>query len=107
MKYQVTIFCSTGTYKPVSCIIELDTAITTKEQKKQLINRGVTKICGQRSWSQYHLKKYGYTSAKVREYDLESIKAESKARYERIKEEKYASGEWKRPKSSAVDVKLP
>ena len=35
---------------------------------------------------------------KIRECNKEKRDAESKARYEAIKEAKYATGEWKRPK---------
>ena len=45
------------------------------------------------------LARYGYTKGKIREYDKEKIEQENAARYEALKEEKYASGEWKRPKS--------
>ena len=52
-----------------------------------------------RYWTVDDLKKYGYTKGKIREYDREKIEQENAARYEALKEEKYASGEWKRPKS--------
>ena len=53
-----------------------------------------------RLWSNADLKKYEYTRAKVRRYDKEKIAKENAERYEKIKEEKYASGEWKRPEES-------
>lgn len=40
--------------------------------------------------------------SKMREYDKEKIKAENEARYTKIKEQKYASGEWKRPKKEGA-----
>jgi hypothetical protein len=55
----------------------------------------------QKYWTMADLKKNGYTSGKVREYDREKIARENAERYERIKEEKYASGEWQRPKCKA------
>jgi uncharacterized membrane protein len=40
------------------------------------------------------LKAYGYTTVKAREYDVEKIKAQNEQRYEEIKREKFATGEW-------------
>lgn len=98
-KYQVTLFNTEGKYKPVSCIISHDPIdLSSKDNKMALIKEGQKKICMQKSWSGKDLIKYKYLAAKVREYDLEKIKAENAARYEAIKEAKYASGEWQRPK---------
>lgn len=101
-KYQVTLICTTGQYKPVSCIIEKkqaeDVDLTqNKVEKTQLINEGVKKICVKRYWNKTDLTKNHYTRAKIRVYDKEKIEAENKTRYEAIKEAKYQSGEWKRP----------
>lgn len=98
-EYQVTLMCASGKYKPVSCIIkseEID--LTDKSAKIELVKQGTQKICAKRYWSSKDLKKYDYTKAKVREYDKQKIAEESAARYEAIKEAKYAGGEWKRPK---------
>ena len=101
MKYQVTLFSTTGKYKPVSALVECNAKPTTKEEVKNIQKRGVEKICISRLWSGADIKRFGYTKVKVREYDLAKIEAENKARYEKIKEEKYASGEWKKPKKDA------
>ena len=100
MTYQVTLTTTTGKYKPVSCIITTD--LTLKDNKKEIINKGVVKICQKRYWTQRDLKNYGYTKAKVREYDKEKIEQENKERYEKLKEEKYSCGEWKAPKRKEV-----
>lgn len=84
----------------MSCIITTD--LTLKDNKKEIINKGVVKICQKRYWTQRDLKNYGYTKAKVREYDKEKIEHENKERYEKLKEEKYACGEWKAPKRKEV-----
>ena len=102
-QYQITLICNTGKFKPESCIItqkqETDIDLSAFDAtKKELIKRGITKICTRHYWSGADLKKYGYTKIKIREYNKEKIEAENKARYEAIKEAKYASGEWKRPK---------
>ena len=98
MKYQVTLFCSTGKYKPVSAIIENNLPLNSST-KPLILKLGAEKICRIRNWCSADLKAYDYCSGKVRVYDPEKIAAENKARYEQIKEEKYASGEWKRPKT--------
>ena len=102
-QYQVTLICTTGKYRPVSCIItneqEVDIDLSAFDfGKNEFAKQGIKKICAKHYWNGADLKRYGYTKVKVRAYDKEKIEAENKARYERIKEEKYASGEWKRPK---------
>ena len=98
-EYQVTLMCKSGKYKPVSCIIKCEEVdLTDKEARRTLVREGTKKICVKRYWGSTDLKRYDYTIAKVREYDKEKIAAEAKARYDAIKEAKYASGEWKRPK---------
>lgn len=99
MQYQVTLFASNGKYKPVSCIIDNDKIdLNNKEDKKKVFTKGVQKICAKRYWSKSDLTKYSYTRGKVREYNKAEIAAAAKARYDAIKEAKYQSGEWKRPK---------
>ena len=98
-EYQVTLMCASGKYKPVSCIIKNEEVdLTNKDVRTELVKQGTQKICIKKYWSSKDLKKYGYTKAKIREYDKQKIAEESAARYEAIKEAKYASGEWKRPK---------
>lgn len=72
-QYQVTLFCNTKAYKPVSCIIKNeqkdDTNLLIDDVvKKSIINRGIQKICNQRYWSKKDLQKYGFTRVKAREY---------------------------------------
>lgn len=107
-KYQVTIMCGNGAYKPISTLIEVeqtDDADLTKDKtkKKEIIQRGVNRICATRYWTSKDLAKYGYTTAKVRVYDRLAILQQQKENYEKLKEEKYASGEWKRPKNKASE----
>ena len=99
-QYQVTLHTVSGKYKPVSCIITTD--LTLEDNKKEIINKGVVKICQKRYWTKKDLTTYGYTKAKIREYDKEKIAQENAERYAKIKEEKYASGEWKRPQKEEV-----
>lgn len=104
-KYQVTIMCKTGAYKPISCLIEMEQEQgedLTKNivKKKEITTRGVNKICASRGWSARELQKYGYATVKCRYYDKDAIIREQAERYAKLKEEKYASGEWKKPKKS-------
>ena len=100
-EYQITLTSTSGKYKPVSCIVKKDSKEVLEKGRdvfiKELQQQGIIKICQKRLWNNSDLKKYGYTKVKVREYDKEKIAKENAERYERIKEEKYASGEWKRP----------
>ena len=81
-EYQVTLFCTTNQYKPVSCIIKRNQTIDedlskNKESKRLLINEGVKKICNKKYWSKTDVfSKYNYTKAKVRLYDKSATKAE-------------------------------
>lgn len=101
--YQVTLLSKSGKYRPISCIVKItqteDKDLTTDvKAKKEIINKGISKICFKRGWGKLELKTYEYLTVKVRLYEAEKIKAEEKAQYEKIKEEKYRTGEWKRPK---------
>ena len=102
-EHQVTLMRASGKYRPVSCLVRKHTDATAsigkEEYAKQIRRAGITKICQKRYWTNADLKRYEYTTCKVRVYDKEKIDAENKARYEAIKEAKYASGEWKRLKS--------
>jgi len=73
--YQVTLYCKTRAYKPVSCIVheksELD--LTDKETRKALIRKGTQKICNFRRWTARDLTEYQYLTAKVRKYDKENM----------------------------------
>lgn len=102
-QYQVTLLCASGHYRPVSAIVtftqETDTDLTQdKDKRKEIQSKGIVKICQKRGWGKAELLKYDYTKCKIRVYDREKIAQEDKERYEKIKEEKYQTGEWKRPK---------
>lgn len=104
-KYQITLKSTTNKYKPVSCIIENvqpndENLLLNKTEKGKIINRGIQKICLQRTWGKRELIEYGYTRCVSRVFSqevLDQTKKDNAANYERLKEEKYASGEWKRP----------
>ena len=93
MEYQVTLFDKTNKYKPVSTIVKSESI-----DKTLILKLGAEKICRVRNWSKKELEQYNYKVGKIREYNPQKIAEENVARYQKIKEEKYASGEWKRPK---------
>jgi len=95
-RYQVTLICTNGKYKPVSTIVNVSEEFSLTKQ--EITHKGIENICFKKMWSSADLKRYGYTKVKCRVYDPEKIAAENKAKYEALKEQKYASGEWKRPK---------
>jgi len=70
-KYQVTLFSSSGKYRPVACIVnyeqENDTDLSKDGiVKKTLMQSGITKICQKRLWTSRELKKYEYNQCKIR-----------------------------------------
>jgi hypothetical protein len=91
-EYQVTLFTPDNKYKPVSCIVQQDTAIAkeigNKVYTQKIKTKGIQKICNKRYWSGQDLTRYGYTKVKIREYDKEKIAAENAERYEKIKKER-------------------
>jgi hypothetical protein len=75
--YQVTMYCTTNQYKPISTIVKIeqekeeDNLLLDKEKKKEIINKGIIKICQQRYWTMREVKQYHYTKVKAREYKKE------------------------------------
>lgn len=70
-QYQVTLFCPTGAYKPVACIVTNEQAEDVdlsmdKQERKKMQKAGVVKICQKRYWSLADLSRYGYTRYKIR-----------------------------------------
>lgn len=78
-KYQVTLFCTTGAYRPVACIVNHEQAESLdlshdKASRKAIQKAGIVKICQKRYWSLADLNKYGYTKYKIRAVDEISSK---------------------------------
>lgn len=69
MKYQVTIYNLTNTYRPISTVVESDTVERAKA-------KGLANILHKRGWTMVDIKKYGYTAIKCREYDEKKTEAE-------------------------------
>jgi hypothetical protein len=92
-EYQVTIVCTTGQYRPVSCIIktveEID--LHNKTAKMSVVNKGIQKICSKRYWTSKDLKRYSYNKIKIRKYDKEAIQLEQIDKYRKIKAQRYGT----------------
>lgn len=74
MKYQVTMYCATGQYRPVSTIVTIeqkndDNLLLDPEQKAHIIANGIRRICQQRLWTKHEVMKYGYTRVRARVYE--------------------------------------
>ena len=77
VKYQVTLFCTTNQYKPISTIITIKQAeeainlLENKETKKDIVHKGIVKICQKRYWNNKDLVRYNYLKAKARKVETE------------------------------------
>ena len=75
--YQVTMYCTTNQYKPISTIVKIeqereeDNLLLNKEKKQEIINKGIVKICQKKCWTMREVKQYNYTKVKAREYKQE------------------------------------
>lgn len=66
---QYTLFCTTGQYKPVSCLIDIDDINYFNTHQKEYKQKAIEKICIKRYWTGADLKRYGYTQIKCRRYE--------------------------------------
>lgn len=68
MQIQVTIVTESGQYKPISCLVTVESLEYFMGHKKEVQQKGVKKICASRYWDARDLKRYGYTKVKMRQY---------------------------------------
>ena len=66
---QYTLFCTTGQYKPVSCLIGVDDIKHFNNNQAEYKKKAIEKICIKRYWTTKDLQRYGYTKIKVRRYE--------------------------------------
>lgn len=67
---QITLFSTTGKYKPVSTLLKVESVAWYKEHARECKEKAIRKICLQRNWTGKDLTNFGYTSLKVRNYTL-------------------------------------
>ncbi len=70
-KYQVTLYCTTNQYRPVSCIITVEQEdnsnyLKLPNKKMEIVNLGIQKICAKRYWTSQDLTRNHYTRLKAR-----------------------------------------
>ena len=78
---QITIFDKNGIYKPLSTLIEVESAETATANQKELINKAYQKIASKKYMTSTELFEQGYQKVKMREYDAEKIKQENMIKY--------------------------
>ena len=105
-QYQVTLLCADNVYKPVSTIVTVEQeegVDLTKDvaERKAIQNKGIIKICQKRGWDKRGLQRQHMTRVKSRLYDKAKIEQDKIDKYNKIKEQKYAIGEWRRPAGRA------
>ena len=70
VNYQVTLFCTTGQYRPVASIVSYEQEDASvdlskdKEKRAPIIQRGIEKICAKRYWKGAVLKNMGILNVK-------------------------------------------
>ena len=73
--YQVTLIDKNKKYRPVSAIVKIEQADSSidltldEKRKKEIISKGIVKICQKRGWGKLELQVYNYLTALVRKYD--------------------------------------
>ena len=66
--YQVTMYCTTNQYKPISTIVKVkqeredENLLLDKKKKQEIINQGIVKICQKKYWTMREVKQYHYTN---------------------------------------------
>lgn len=65
---QYTLFCVTGHYRPVSCLITIEDIKDYNSNPNKYRNRAINKIMAQRYWTKADLVDFGYTQMKHRIY---------------------------------------
>ena len=76
MKIQITFFQKDNKYKPVSTLLEVESMEYYEQHKAETQKRALLNIAHQRKTTPKELIDQGYTKIKVREYDIEKIKAQ-------------------------------
>ena len=66
---QYTLFSTTGKYKPVACLIEVEDIAHFNAHQNEYKQKAIQKICAKRYWSKRDLALYGYTQIKCRRYE--------------------------------------
>jgi len=68
MKAQVTLYDKSGKYRPVSCLISIESETYFKEHRDEIKTKGIRKIMLQRGWTKKELITYNYLTCRMRIY---------------------------------------
>ena len=68
LSLQMTLFSTTGKYKPMSTVVKVENLKDYQEHKKEIQEKAILNICHYRKTLPYILKQQGYTILKVRRY---------------------------------------
>ena len=83
-RYQVTLYCSTEQYRPISTIVtmqqerEEDNLLLDETKKQEIITKGIIKICQKKYWTTREMKQYHYTKVKARQHKEDNNKDNTK-----------------------------
>jgi hypothetical protein len=66
IQVQITYFCTTGKYKPVSAVVRVPSTYDLYKRKEHWYGRAKAIIKAQRYWSDEDMEKFGYTEVKAR-----------------------------------------
>lgn len=81
MKLQVTFFHNEGKYKPMSTILEIENMQEYNNNKAEIQKKALLTIGHYRHQTPQEIIKNGYTKVKIREYDIEKIKAQQEQQH--------------------------
>lgn len=81
MKIQVTLFDVNKKYKPIACVLEVESLESAKANLKEIKKQAYNKIAGKRYLTATEIFDRGYQVMKMREYDPDKIKQENMIRY--------------------------
>lgn len=88
IQIQMTLFSTTGKYKPISTIMDVNSVRDFNQNRSSYKRKALERICARRYWGTDDLNRYGYTDWKYRIYDKEKIEKERVERYSQIKKER-------------------
>lgn len=74
MKFQITLFCTTGKYRPISTLVEAESIEEFNANFAKYKKQALSNICAQRYKDGKNLFESGYTQMKWRIYDKEERK---------------------------------
>ena len=66
IQVQITYFCTTGQYKPISTVVRVPSTYDLYKRKEYWYERAKKNIMAKRYWTNEDMEKFGYTEVKAR-----------------------------------------